>query len=55
MKRRKGCKPKCYESYRYNVCLGHMTQRGTVDAKCLKCKWLDENVALRKGDQDERD
>ena len=48
MKQRKGRKPKCYESYRYNVCLGRMTRKGTVEIRCQKCKWLEESAALRK-------
>ena len=51
MKQRKGRKPKCYESYRYNVCLGHMTRKGTVGFRCQKCKWLEENAYLWEGGQ----
>lgn len=41
MKRRK---PKCYESYRRNICLGRMTSRGSPAARCLKCRWFEENA-----------
>lgn len=39
--RMKRKKPKCYESYRYNVCLGKITRIGALAAKCLRCKWLE--------------
>lgn len=40
-------KPKCYESYRRNICLGRMTRKGTVSYRCTKCKWLEENARKR--------
>ena len=35
-------KPKCYKSYRYNVCLGQPTKVGTLKSKCMKCKRLEK-------------
>ena len=37
-------KPECYKAYHANVCLGKPTRKGTTNARCQQCKWLEKGL-----------